>query len=63
MLERGEALPPVPEPSVDAPTAAAKISKPAKEKSPRAFGLPGGEGPLPGPAPGVRDEPEADEVP
>jgi cell division protease FtsH len=63
MLERGEALPPAPEPLIEAPAAEAKVSKPAKEKSPRAFGLPGGEGPLPGPAPGVTDEPEADEVP
>ncbi|MCA1790296.1 MAG: ATP-dependent metalloprotease, partial [Thioalkalivibrio sp.] len=62
-LERGEVLPPVPEPSIEAPAPEAKVSKPTKEKSPRAFGLPGGEGPLPGPAPGVRDEPEADEVP
>ena len=62
-LERGEVLPPVPEPSIELPVAEAKVSKPVKEKSPRAFGLPGGEGPLPGPAPGVRDEPEADEVP
>ena len=63
-LERGETLPPMPEPVIENPTAAApKATKPQKEKSPRPFGLPGGEGPLPGPAPGVKDEPEADEVP
>ena len=63
MLERGEALPPMPEPAIENPAVAPKAAKPAKEKSPRPFGLPGGEGPLPGPAPGVKDEPEADEVP
>jgi cell division protease FtsH len=63
MLERGERLPPMPEPEIENPAAAPRAAKPAKEKSPRPFGLPGGEGPLPGPAPGVRDEPEADEVP
>ncbi|MEX2466725.1 MAG: ATP-dependent zinc metalloprotease FtsH [Gemmatimonadota bacterium] len=63
MLERGETLPPMPEPEIENPAATVKVIKPAKEKSPRPFGLPGGEGPLPGPAPGVRDEPEADEVP
>ena len=63
MLERGETLPPMPEPEIEKPAAAPRAAKPAKEKSPRPFGLPGGEGPLPGPAPGVRDESEADEVP
>ena len=51
-LERGEPLPPMPidepEPEEEAPAAAPA----AAEKAPRPFGLPGGEGPLPGPAPG-----------
>jgi cell division protease FtsH len=53
MLERGEALPPLPvepedlEPQGETP----KLAQPS-EKAPRAFGL-GGEGPLPGAAPGV----------
>jgi len=57
-------LPPMPEPEIENPAQQAKVSRPAKEKGARPFGLPGGEGPLPGPAPGVREEdPEADEVP
>ena len=64
MLARGETLPPMPEPEIENPAKQAKVARPAKDKAPRPFGLPGGEGPLPGPAPGVREEgPEADEVP
>ena len=51
-LGRGEPLPPLPVVvDEEAPT---KLAKPAAamEKAPRGFGL-GGEGPLPGPAPGV----------
>jgi len=54
-LERGETLPPParPEEPVGKEPEAPRIA-PAQEKSPRAFGL-GGEGPLPGPAPGVTE--------
>jgi cell division protease FtsH len=64
MLARGETLPPMPEPEIENPAKQPKVARPAKEKGARPFGLPGGEGPLPGPAPGVREEDsEADEVP
>ena len=63
LLEKGEPLPPLPEPEVENPAGPVSAGRPAKEKSPRPFGLPGGEGPLPGPAPGVKDDPEADEAP
>ncbi len=59
-LERGEQLPPpeLPEPESLAPLAAG--SPPVPERAPP-LGLPGAEGPLPGPAPGVyagdEDEP------
>jgi len=60
-LARGEGLPPLP--VVVQESAPPKLAKaPAlPEKAPRGFGLAGGEGPLPGPAPGVtapRDEDE-----
>ena len=60
-LERGEQLPPleVPEPESLAPVAAQSPRVPKKSTAPLA--LPGAEGPLPGPAPGVyaadEDEP------
>lgn len=63
ILARGEPLPPLPEADMEEGATDPKVTKPAKDKNPRPFGLPGGEGPLPGPAPGIRDEPEADEVP
>jgi cell division protease FtsH len=52
-LSRGEALPPLPllgETEAERP----KLDKPkaSPEKAPRGFGLAGGEGPLPDPAPG-----------
>jgi cell division protease FtsH len=52
-LARGERLPPLPA-LVDEGGAPPKLAKapPAPEKAPRGFGLAGGEGPLPGPAPG-----------
>src|SRR5690606_10694543 len=62
MLERGEPLPPPPAPVVEDPVGAKKHPVPTREKHPRPFGLPGGEGPLPGPAPGVTGEPEVDEI-
>ena len=58
-LERGEELPPLPaEPEDLEPEAEAPKPAQAAEKTPRAFGL-GGEGPLPGAAPGVVQEPES----
>ena len=60
-LERGEELPPVevPEPEPLAPAASESAAVPERAAPP--LGLPGAEGPLPGPAPGVypgdEDEP------
>lgn len=56
-LERGEPLPPMPEGDEVVPEKASPAPPAAVEEKapPRAFGL-GGEGPLPGPAPGVTDE-------
>jgi cell division protease FtsH len=51
-LARGETLPPLP--LLADEEAPPKLHKPATPgKAPRGFGLAGGEGPLPGPAPGV----------
>jgi cell division protease FtsH len=52
-LARGEKLPPLPLLGDDEPQKP-RLDKPklAPEKAPRGFGLAGGEGPLPGPAPG-----------
>jgi len=52
-LARGETLPPLPLLSDEEPEKP-RLDKPrsAPEKAPRGFGLAGGEGPLPGPAPG-----------
>jgi len=52
-LARGDRLPPMP--VIVDEAAPPKLAKapPAPEKAPRGFGLAGGEGPLPGPAPGV----------
>jgi len=62
-LERGEPLPPPRAARVEGAPAASKPVRPPREKGVPAFGLPGGEGPLPGPAPGVTSHPEADEAP
>jgi cell division protease FtsH len=53
LLARGEPLPPLP--VLLEEEAPPKLAKPpaAPEKVPRGFGLAGGEGPLPGPAPGA----------
>ncbi|HIF21659.1 MAG TPA: hypothetical protein EYQ27_07040 [Gemmatimonadetes bacterium] len=62
MLERGEMLPPleVPEeePLAASAAAAAPAPVPVPERSPPPLGLPGGEGPLPGAAPGVHADDE-----
>jgi len=57
-LERGDALPPPARPA-ESSESAPQLPRvaPAQETSPRAFGL-GGEGPLPGPAPGVTEAPD-----
>ena len=53
-LNRGDPLPPLPvEPQSVADPKTEETASPTPEKAPRAFGLAGGEGPLPGPAPGV----------
>ena len=54
-LERGNPLPPLPVEAVEPEEEAATQTQTAPEKAARPFGLPGGEGPLPGPAPGVVD--------
>jgi cell division protease FtsH len=52
-LARGEKLPPLPLLGEEEPEKPRlDKAKPAPEKAPRGFGLAGGEGPLPGPAPG-----------
>jgi cell division protease FtsH len=62
LLERGEPLPPVKEPDGPAPTLETPKATPAKDAAPRPFGL-GGEGPLPGPAPGVTEGLDQDALP
>jgi len=62
LLERGEPLPPVKEPDGPAPTLETPKATPAKDAAPRPFGL-GGEGPLPGPAPGVTEGLDEDALP
>jgi hypothetical protein len=54
VLERGEELPPLPVESVEEEESL-PLTKPAAEpeKAKPGLALPGGEGPLPGPAPGV----------
>jgi cell division protease FtsH len=53
ILAGGKSLPPPPVPVVEPEEQPVKAVAPP-ERAPRPFGLPGGEGPLPGPAPGVR---------
>jgi len=62
LLDRGETLPPLPIEEEEVPAKVEKAPRPpSAEKAPRTFGL-GGEGPLPGAAPGfVGDEDSADE--
>jgi cell division protease FtsH len=61
-LERGEALPPPPVPPAPEETLEKPRAVPASEKATRPFGL-GGEGPLPGPAPGVVEDLDEDALP
>jgi cell division protease FtsH len=61
-LARGEPLPPLPLLKEEKP---ARLPQPPVEKperAPRGFGLAGGEGPLPGPAPGYAATQGADEL-
>jgi cell division protease FtsH len=61
-LARGEPLPPLPLLKEEKP---ARLPQPPVEKperAPRGFGLAGGEGPLPGPAPGLAATQGADEL-
>ncbi len=60
-LARGETLPPLPIIVDDVPPRPVKPPA-APEKAPRGFGLAGGEGPLPGPAPGVVAGSDEDEI-
>jgi len=60
-LQRGDPLPPLPEPEPESlPTVAATQSERPGVAAPP-LGLPGSEGPLPGPAPGVYGEPADEE--
>jgi cell division protease FtsH len=60
-LARGEKLPPLPLlADEEAPPKLHKAATPPK--APRGFGLAGGEGPLPGPAPGVVAKPGEDDL-
>jgi cell division protease FtsH len=61
-LERGEPLPPLPV-DVPEPPKAKPVAAKEPERAPRGFGLAGGEGPLPGPAPGVVEAPWDDDLP
>jgi cell division protease FtsH len=61
-LERGEPLAPLPDTPDEPPELETPAPRPAQEKAPRSFGL-GGEGPLPGPAPGYTAPDEGDALP
>jgi cell division protease FtsH len=61
-LERGETLPPPPVPKLEEEALEKPKAMPASEKAHRPFGL-GGEGPLPGPAPGVVEGLDEDALP
>jgi cell division protease FtsH len=54
-LARGETLPPLPLLEDEKPPRLPHPPAAAPERAPRGFGLAGGEGPLPGPAPGFMD--------
>jgi cell division protease FtsH len=63
LLEKGEPLPPMPEPSEEAAGAVSE-DRPPSPAPPPPLGLPGTDGPLPGPAPGyVEPEDDADIMP
>jgi cell division protease FtsH len=59
-LERGDPLPPLPPPE---PLAEETPQRQPKGLAAKPLRLPGGEGPLPGPAPGVTDERKDDDAP
>jgi cell division protease FtsH len=58
LLSKGEDLPPLPVEPLEQEEEPEPETAPAADRAPRPFGLPGGEGPLPGPAPGVISTPE-----
>jgi cell division protease FtsH len=62
-LARGEPLPPLPALVDEKEPPKLATRPPAPEKAPRGFGLAGGEGPLPGAAPGVAAGPPEDALP
>jgi cell division protease FtsH len=61
-LARGEPLPPLPLLEDEEPPRLSQPPAAPTEKAPRGFGFAGGEGPLPGPAPGVVEAPGDDEL-
>ncbi len=61
-LARGEPLAPLPDLKDDEAPKLPQQPAPQPGKAPRGFGLAGGEGPLPDPAPGVVDGPDLDEL-
>jgi cell division protease FtsH len=64
LLEKGEPLPPMPEPSEEEAAGAVSEDRPPSPAPPPPLGLPGTDGPLPGPAPGyVEPEDDADIMP
>jgi cell division protease FtsH len=60
-LESGDPLPPLPELGNPEDAVTLPAAPPTPEKAPRAFGL-GGDGPLPGPAPGVVEDTNGEDL-
>jgi cell division protease FtsH len=60
-LARGGTLPPLPL-LADEEVLPKLVKPPAPGKAPRGFGLAGGEGPLPGPAPGFVETPREEDL-
>jgi cell division protease FtsH len=61
-LARGEPLPPLPLLKEEKPARLPQPPVERPERAPRGFGLAGGDGPLPGPAPGYAASQDADEL-
>ncbi|MEC7740218.1 MAG: hypothetical protein VYA31_05315, partial [Gemmatimonadota bacterium] len=57
-LERGEALPPQPVPASEEISASPPDLSKQPEKAPPSLGLPGADGPLPGPATSIYEAPD-----
>ena len=63
LLASGDPLPPLPEPEVEEPSTGAE-DRPPSPAPPPPLGLPGADGPLPGPAPGyIEPDDEVDSLP